>query len=349
MGTVHAALDAGGNRLAVKVVHPAQTGDEEFRARFRREVALTSRVSGACLVPVVAAGCDAERPWLATPSISGRTLQERISAHGPLQDVMLYALAVGTAAALTSIHEAGVIHRDVEPGNVILSPSGPRLLDFGIAYAGTGRPLRYRGPGHGRLPCAVPGARPGRSARGPRPPRGGCAVEGARRPAHRAVSERGTRRAPRASDRPGSATARSGAPFGRRSGLRSPEHAAHPCGPVAGAPARWTGPQIQFHRRYGGQRPEHRCRLHVRSPGTADAVGRCRARRNIRFLLLHHRLPRPLRLLPPYPQRRRVPDPRSSRSAGPPSPRRRPSRSRRTPAATTRSPPSGNGQPRATP
>ncbi|MFF3606738.1 serine/threonine-protein kinase [Streptomyces sp. NPDC002463] len=135
MGTVHAALDAGGNRLAVKVVHPAQTGDEEFRARFRREVALTSRVSGPCLVPVVAADCDAERPWLATPYISGPTLQEHISAHGPLQDVMLYALAAGTAAALTSIHEAGVIHRDIKPGNVILSPSGPRLLDFGIAHA----------------------------------------------------------------------------------------------------------------------------------------------------------------------------------------------------------------------
>ncbi|MFJ5099371.1 serine/threonine-protein kinase [Streptomyces sp. NPDC088557] len=135
MGTVLAALDIRGNRLAVKVVHPAQAGDEEFRARFRREVALTSRVNGPCLVPVVAADCDDERPWLATPYVPGPTLQQHIAVSGPLQGVMLHALAAGTAAALASVHEAGVIHRDIKPGNVILSPDGPRLLDFGIAHA----------------------------------------------------------------------------------------------------------------------------------------------------------------------------------------------------------------------
>ncbi|MFG3497932.1 serine/threonine-protein kinase [Streptomyces sp. NPDC047886] len=135
MGTVHAALDSRGNRLAVKIVHPAQAGDEEFRARFRREVALTSRVNGPCLVPVVAADCDDERPWLATPYIPGPTLQQHVAVSGPLQGVMLHALAAGTAAALASVHEAGVIHRDIKPGNVILSPDGPRLLDFGIAHA----------------------------------------------------------------------------------------------------------------------------------------------------------------------------------------------------------------------
>ncbi|MET9674618.1 serine/threonine-protein kinase [Streptomyces sp. NPDC006482] len=138
-------MDTSGNRLAVKVVHPSQTGDEEFRARFRREVALTGRVSGPCLVPVVAADCDAERPWLATPYIPGLTIQQHIVAHGPLQDVMLHALAAGTAAALASVHEAGVIHRDIKPGNVILSPSGPRLLDFGIAHAFDGTSVTRTG------------------------------------------------------------------------------------------------------------------------------------------------------------------------------------------------------------
>ncbi|WP_436778228.1 serine/threonine-protein kinase [Yinghuangia sp. YIM S09857] len=135
MGTVFAAVDKGGRRVAVKVVHPAHTGDEEFRARFRREVALTSKVTGPCLVPVLAADCDAERPWLATAYIPGPTIQQHITDNGPLTGATLHALAAGVAAALASIHTAGVIHRDIKPGNVILAPEGPRLLDFGIAHA----------------------------------------------------------------------------------------------------------------------------------------------------------------------------------------------------------------------
>ncbi|MFF2506350.1 serine/threonine-protein kinase [Streptomyces sp. NPDC058067] len=145
MGTVHAALDASGRRLAVKVVHAAQAGDGEFRARFRREVALTSRVSGPFLVPVLAADCDAERPWLATSYVQGPTLQQYITTHGALEGALLHALAAGTAAALSSIHEAGVIHRDIKPANVILSPDGPRLLDFGIAHALDGTSVTHTG------------------------------------------------------------------------------------------------------------------------------------------------------------------------------------------------------------
>ncbi|MEU4046080.1 serine/threonine-protein kinase [Streptomyces antibioticus] len=135
MGTVYAALDPGGRRVAVKVVHPAQAGDDEFRARFKREVELSRRVTGPCLVPLLAADPAAADPWLATPYVPGLTLADHIATHGPLSGARLYALAAGTAAALAAVHQAGVVHRDVKPGNVILAPDGPRVLDFGIAHA----------------------------------------------------------------------------------------------------------------------------------------------------------------------------------------------------------------------
>ncbi|MGQ4376417.1 protein kinase [Streptomyces sp. SAS_267] len=135
MGTVFAAVSAAGERMAVKVIHPAQAADDEFRARFRREVQLSLRVAGPCLVPVHDADTEAALPWLATPFISGPTLDRYVAVNGPLAGAHLYALAAGTAAALDAIHAAAVVHRDVKPSNVILAPSGPQVLDFGIAHA----------------------------------------------------------------------------------------------------------------------------------------------------------------------------------------------------------------------
>ncbi|MFE5190225.1 protein kinase [Streptomyces sp. NPDC056628] len=134
MGTVYAALTATGERVAVKVVHPAQAADDEFRARFRREVQLSQRVTGPCLVPVRDADTEAATPWLVTPFIPGPTLERYVTVDGPLAGASLHALAAGTAAALAAVHAQGVVHRDVKPANVILAPSGPRVLDFGIAH-----------------------------------------------------------------------------------------------------------------------------------------------------------------------------------------------------------------------
>ncbi|MFJ3878089.1 serine/threonine-protein kinase [Streptomyces sp. NPDC090077] len=145
MGTVHAALDPRGTRVAVKAVHQAQAQDPEFRARFRREVALSARVQGPCLVPLLAADTEAERPWLAAEYVPGPTLDRHLAAHGPLTGGSLYAFAAGTARALSAIHRAGVVHRDVKPQNVILSPAGPRMLDFGIAHAADGTSVTRTG------------------------------------------------------------------------------------------------------------------------------------------------------------------------------------------------------------
>lgn len=145
MGTVYAALTDSGERVAVKVIHPMQAGDPDFRARFRREVRLSARVRGPFLLPLLAADTEADAPWLATAYAPGPTLAQHLAAHGPLTGGTLYAFATGSAQALAAIHAAGVVHRDVKPQNVLLTPAGPRVLDFGIAHAADGTSVTRTG------------------------------------------------------------------------------------------------------------------------------------------------------------------------------------------------------------
>ncbi|MFE6526624.1 PQQ-binding-like beta-propeller repeat protein [Streptomyces sp. NPDC057794] len=135
MGVVYLARSASGRRLAIKVVHGQYAEDDEFRTRFRREVAAARRVSGAFTAPVVDADADARRPWMATLYIPGADLGTHVREHGPLPLPRLRELAAGLAEALRDIHRAGVVHRDLKPANVMLAEDGPRVIDFGISRA----------------------------------------------------------------------------------------------------------------------------------------------------------------------------------------------------------------------
>ncbi|MEW2491512.1 serine/threonine-protein kinase [Streptomyces sp. NPDC048411] len=145
MGTVYAAVGERGERAAVKVVHAGQAADEQFRARFRREVQVLRRVSGPCLVPLWDADPEADIPWLATAYIPGLTLSDHTAVHGPLAGIQLHLFAAGTAGALAAVHTARVVHRDLKPANVILAPEGPRVLDFGIAHVADGTAVTHTG------------------------------------------------------------------------------------------------------------------------------------------------------------------------------------------------------------
>ncbi|MGW5880319.1 serine/threonine-protein kinase [Nocardiopsis terrae] len=135
MGVVYAAITPEGRAVAVKTVHAEYAENADFRARFAREVTLLRRVGGACVVPLIDADVTADRPWLVTPLVGGPTLGSHISGYGPLSPALLGGLAAGVAEALMRIHDQGVVHRDLKPANVILSSSGPKVLDFGIARA----------------------------------------------------------------------------------------------------------------------------------------------------------------------------------------------------------------------
>ncbi|MBQ1079733.1 serine/threonine-protein kinase [Nocardiopsis sp. B62] len=138
MGQVFFGRSAGGRAVAIKRIHPHLASDPSFRQRFAREVTAARQVSGAFTAPVIDAGPDDEVPWLVTSYVPSLPLDEAVQAHGPLPEASVRVLAAGLAEALAEIHRVGLIHRDLKPGNVLLSEDGPRVIDFGIARATDG-------------------------------------------------------------------------------------------------------------------------------------------------------------------------------------------------------------------
>ncbi|MFE2411087.1 PQQ-binding-like beta-propeller repeat protein [Kitasatospora sp. NPDC059408] len=156
MGAVYLGRSAGGRTVAVKVVRPELAGDPGFRARFRQEVAAARRVSGAFTAPVVDADPEAVTPWMATAFVVGVPLQDAVVRHGPLPEGTVRTLAAGLAEALHEVHRAGLIHRDLKPGNVLLALDGPHVIDFGISRAADGTGLTTTGSVIGSAPYMSP-------------------------------------------------------------------------------------------------------------------------------------------------------------------------------------------------
>ncbi|MGW2050479.1 protein kinase domain-containing protein [Streptomyces sp. NPDC001858] len=135
MGVVYLARSPHGAWCALKVIRAEHADDPGFRARFRREAELASRLTGRWTVPVVAADAEDRSPWLATAYVPGPSLAEAVALHGPWPEDRLRGLGSALAEALAEVHARGLVHRDVKPANVLLAADGPRLIDFGIARA----------------------------------------------------------------------------------------------------------------------------------------------------------------------------------------------------------------------
>ncbi|KRE36079.1 hypothetical protein ASG73_15615 [Janibacter sp. Soil728] len=134
MGIVHLALDARGRAVAIKVLRAHVAHDEDARARLAREVDTLARVRSQRIAPVFDADLEADQPYIVTRYVPGPSLEQRVREDGPLGAESLLTLARGLTEALRAIHDVGVIHRDLKPGNVLLLDDDPVVIDFGIAH-----------------------------------------------------------------------------------------------------------------------------------------------------------------------------------------------------------------------
>jgi serine/threonine-protein kinase len=145
MADVHVGLDARLNRkVAVKLLKPSLANDPAFRTRFRQEAQAAARMAHPTIVRVFDAGEETVRepngaevqvPFIVMEHVDGKLLKDLV-AQGPLDPAEAVRIVDGILTALEYSHRAGVVHRDIKPGNVMVTSSGQvKVMDFGIARA----------------------------------------------------------------------------------------------------------------------------------------------------------------------------------------------------------------------
>ncbi|MEU9188394.1 protein kinase [Streptomyces sp. NPDC048484] len=133
MGSVYLGRTPGGRPAAIKVINAHLQYDPAALQRFRREVETLGTIRNAFTAALIDAEVDAPPFWMATEYVPGPTLADAVATAGPFPADLGRAVLAALAEGLADVHVHGVLHRDLKPQNVILSATGPQLIDFGIA------------------------------------------------------------------------------------------------------------------------------------------------------------------------------------------------------------------------
>ncbi len=159
-GPAFHAIGPDGTEVCVSLLTGDWVRDGAARDRFTAEASAAQRVAPFCAARILDAGCEDDTAYLVTEYVPGPSLLDLVEDAGPLAPADLEALAIGAATGLAAIHQAGLVHGEFGPERVVVSPAGPRVIDFGITppygaatpaadlaawaatvlYAATGRP-----------------------------------------------------------------------------------------------------------------------------------------------------------------------------------------------------------------
>lgn len=144
MGIVYMGNN-GTRAAAVKIVRDFLLEDPASRGRLSREVSSLKKVKSKFVAEIVGADIESSPAWIATNFVDGPSLKTLIENEGPLSEQKWLEFAFGLMSALDAVHEAGVIHRDVKPSNILMSATGPKLIDFGISFSSDATSLTKTG------------------------------------------------------------------------------------------------------------------------------------------------------------------------------------------------------------
>jgi serine/threonine-protein kinase len=134
MGRVFKAIGGDGKPVALKIVKEEMTADEVFIKRFIREAQVAQRIDHPNVVKVVETGEHEGLPWLTQRYVSGGSLEDRLERIGSIDLHTVVGIGKQVAAGLDVLHENGLIHRDLKPGNILVDELGiPYIADFGLA------------------------------------------------------------------------------------------------------------------------------------------------------------------------------------------------------------------------